>query len=81
MASRDSSRARTRSRAAEMAAVIAAIDPLEAQTEAFLRTRKDGTLWYRARRRNHVPAAPRHPFAGAPRVSRSIAFSSTSCAT
>jgi ectoine hydroxylase-related dioxygenase (phytanoyl-CoA dioxygenase family) len=30
--------------AQEMAAVIAAIDPLEAQTEAFLRTRDNGTL-------------------------------------
>ena len=29
---------------AEMAAVIAAIDPLEAQTEAFLRSRDGGTL-------------------------------------
>ena len=30
--------------AAEIAAVVAAIDPLEAETEAFLRTRKDGTF-------------------------------------
>jgi len=29
---------------AEMAAVVEAIDPLEAETEAFLRTRKDGTF-------------------------------------
>ncbi len=30
--------------ASEIAAVVAAIDPLEAETEAFLRTRKDGTF-------------------------------------
>ena len=34
---------------AEVADVIAAIDPLEAQTEAFLRTRT-GHVWYRTRR-------------------------------
>ena len=39
-----SSRCAMRSRRAEIADVIAAIDPLEAQTEAFLRTRDNGTF-------------------------------------
>ena len=66
--------------AAEMAAVIAAIDPLEAQTEAFLRSARRRHVRHRARRRDHVPAAPRRAVGAAARVfatSRCCSISAT----